>query len=293
MDKILITGAAGFIGFHTVLKFIKQGFEIIGIDDMNDHYDPALKKKRLKYLKNNCGNLFIFKKIDIRNKKKMNRLLKKNKYKCIINLAARAGVRNSIINPYIYFNTNTIGILNLLEGIKKYQKETLLIQASTSSVYGSNKVPFQEDDKVDNPLSPYAASKKASEELCYTYHYLNKLNILIFRFFTVFGTYGRPELSIFRFIKWIDQAIELKLYGTGEQERDFTYVEDIANAIYKGINYKGYDIINLGNNKPVKINTIIRIIEDFFSKKAIIKQLPPHPADIFKTRAKIKKAKKI
>ena len=293
MDKILITGATGFIGFHAVQKFIKQGFKVIGIDDMNDHYDPFIKKKRLEYLKNNFRDSFIFKKIDIRNKKKIEKLLQDNKYKSIINLAARAGVRNSILYPDIYFETNVIGVLNLLEGIKKYQKDTLLIHASTSSVYGDNKVPFQEDDKVDNPLSPYAASKKASEELCYSYHYLFNINTLIFRFFTVYGTYGRPDMCIFRFIKWIDEDKELKLYGNGEQERDFTYVENITDAIYKGIDFNGYDIINLGNDNPIKINTIIKRIEDFFEKKAIIKKLPLHPADIFKTCAKIEKAKNI
>ncbi len=293
MDKILLTGAAGFIGFHTACRFIKQGFKVIGIDDMNDHYDPIIKEKRLEYLKNNFKKEFEYRKIDIRDKNEVYQLLKDEKYSAVINLAARAGVRESVINPWIYFATNTIGVINLLEGIKKYQPKTLLIQASTSSVYGNNKVPFREDDRVDDPLSPYAASKKASEEVCYTYHYLSGINILIFRFFTVYGTFGRPDMSIFRFIRWIDEGSELLLYGDGRQERDFTYVEDITNAIYKGINFKGYEIINLGNDNPVKINTIIKEIEDYFKKKAKIKNDSPHPADIFKTCAKIKKAKKI
>ncbi len=293
MDKILLTGAAGFIGFHTACRFINKGFKVIGIDDMNDHYDPIIKEKRLEYLKKDFQKEFEYKKIDIREKKEVYQLLKDEKYSAVINLAARAGVRESVINPWIYFETNTVGVINILEGIKKYQPETLLIQASTSSVYGENKVPFREDDRVDNPLSPYAASKKASEESCYTYHYLSGINILIFRFFTVYGTFGRPDMSIFRFIKWIDEGEELLLYGDGNQERDFTYVEDITAAIYKGINFKGYEIINLGNDNPVKINTIIKEIEDYFNKKAKIKNDLPHPADIFKTCAKIKKAKKI
>ena len=293
MKKILLTGTAGFIGFHTACRFIKEGYSVTGLDDMNDHYDPLIKVKRLEYLKANFKKNFEFKKIDIRNKTAVFSLLKKNKYQAIVNLAARAGVRESIINPWIYFETNMIGVLNFLEGIKNYQPDTLLIQASSSSVYGDNEVPFREDDRVDNPLSPYAASKKASEELCYSYHYLYKINTLIFRFFTVYGTFGRPEMSMFRFIKWIDEGAELMLYGDGEQERDFTYVEDIANGIYKGVDYKGYDIINLGNDNPVRINKIISEIEKYFNKKAIIKNHSPHPADIARNCAKIDKAKKI
>ena len=154
-------------------------------------------------------------------------------------------------------------------------------------------MPFDENDKVDFPLSPYAASKKASEEICYTYHYLYGINVLVFRFFTVYGTYGRPDMSVFRFIRWINEGENLILYGDGKQERDFTYVEDIANAIYSGINFTGYEIINLGNDNPVKINFIIKTIEQLLSKKAKIKKLPRHPADILRTCAKIKKAKEI
>ncbi len=293
MDRILLTGCAGFIGFHTVIKLAKEGIKVLGIDNLNDHYDARMKYKRLEYLKNNFKNNFEFKKLDIVNKKQLELLIEKEKFSTIINLAARAGVRNSIINPWIYYETNTVGVLNILNALKKYQPETTLIQASTSSVYGDNEVPFRENDRVDHPLSQYAATKKASEEICYTYHYLYNLNILVFRFFTVYGIYGRPDMSIFRFVKWIDEDQELMLYGDGNQERDFTYVEDIACAIFKGINFKGYEIINLGNDNPVKINTVINEIEQHLGKKARIKNLPLHPADIYRTCAKIEKAKKI
>lgn len=293
MEKILLTGSAGFIGFHTAIKLIKEGYKVTGIDDMNNHYDPLIKKKRLKYLKDSFKDSFEFNKIDIRDKSKVDKLIRRNKFKVIINLAARAGVRGSVLDPWVYFETNTVGVLNILNSMKKYQPDTLLIQASTSSVYGDNSVPFREDDRVDHPLSPYAASKKASEELCYTYHYLSGINTLIFRFFTVYGTYGRPDMCMFRFIKWIDEGSELLLYGDGKQERDFTYVEDIADAIFKGMNFSGYDIINLGNDNPVKINIIINEIENYLNKKAQITSLPRHPADILRTCAKIEKAGKI
>lgn len=293
MNRILVTGSAGFIGFHTVMKLIKEGIDVLGIDDINDHYDPLIKHKRLNYLNKNFKNNFEFKKHDIRRQDQIKLLLKKEKFKAIINLAARAGVRNSLINPKIYYETNTGGVLNILNALKEYQTETTFLQASSSSIYGDNEVPFKEEDKVDHPMSPYAATKKASEEICYTYHYLYKINTLIFRFFTVYGTYGRPDMSYFKFIKCIDESKELILYGDGTQERDFTFVEDIVEALLKGINFKGYEIINLGNDNPIKINTIIQEIENNLGKKAIIKNLPLHPADIFRTCAKIERAKKI
>lgn len=293
MNRILITGCAGFIGFHTVMKLIKEGLEVLGIDDINDHYDPLIKHKRLEFLNKNFKNTFEFKKLDIRMENQIASLLKKEKFKAIINLAARAGVRNSLINPNVYYETNTGGVLNILNALKSYQPETIFLQASSSSVYGDNEVPFKEEDKVDHPMSPYAATKKASEEICYTYHYLYKINTLIFRFFTVYGTFGRPDMSYFRFIKWIDESKELILYGDGTQERDFTFVADIVEALFKGINFKGYEIINLGDDNPIKINKIIQEIENNLGKKAIIKNLPLHPADIFRTCAKIEKAKKI
>ena len=293
MKKVFITGVAGFIGFHTAKKFLNNDFYVVGIDDLNNHYDKKMKIKRIENLKNNFKDKFQFYKTDILDKTKIEKLLKKD-YDLIINLCARAGVRYSVVNPFIYFQTNTIGVINILEIMKKFKIETTLIQASTSSVYGNNnKVPFNENDKVDFPLSPYAASKKASEEICFTYHYLYNLNILVFRFFTVYGTFGRPDMSIFRFIKWIAEDEPLILYGDGEQERDFTYVDDIANAIFLALNFKGFDIINLGNDNPVKLNYVINQIENLLNKKAKINKFPAHPADVKRTCADIQKAKKI
>lgn len=293
MEKILITGCAGFIGFHAVQKFAREGFRVLGVDDLNDHYDPLIKRMRLKYLQKNLGSSFIFKRTDIRDKRKVDGLIKKEKFRAVVNLAARAGVRNSVIDPWIYYQTNTIGVINILQALKEHQPSALLVQASTSSVYGDHEVPFREDDRVDHPLSPYAASKKASEEICYTYHYLYGMNVLVFRFFTVYGTFGRPDMCIFRFTKWIDEGKELILFGDGNQERDFTFVEDIVQAIFLALGFKGYDIVNLGNDSPTKINEVIRTIEERFSRKARIKNLPRHSADIMRTCAKIEKARRV
>jgi len=291
--NIFLTGAAGFIGFHTADRLLGKGHNLLCIDDLNNHYDPSIKYKRIEFLKQKYKNKFQFERVDIRNKDELEKFFKNFDIEVVINLAARAGVRNSVKNPWIYYETNLTGVLYILELIKKYNPSILLIQASTSSVYGLNKIPFDEEDKVDKPLSPYAASKKASEELCHVYHYLYGINILIFRFFTVYGTYGRPDMSIFRFIRWIDGGEELLLYGDGEQERDFTFVGDIVKAIEKGLTFKGFEIINLGNDNPVKINYVIKTIENLLEKKAKIKYLDRHPADVPRTCAKIDKARRI
>ncbi len=294
MERILITGVCGFIGYHTAIRFLQEGFNVVGIDNLNSHYDPMLKYKRLEILNNNFKNNFRFFKIDITKKHLVENLFKKEKYKIVVNLAARAGVRNSLIKPLIYYKTNVIGVLNLLESIKKYSPETLFIHSSSSSVYGNNrKVPFSEDNKVDNPISPYAASKKASEELCYTYFYLYNINMLVFRFFTVYGPYGRPDMAYFKFIKLIAENKPIHLYGDGTQKRDFTYVDDIVNGIYKGRNFRGFEIINLGNNTPIKINKLINIIETKLNRKARIINSDLPPEDMKITYANIEKAKKI
>lgn len=293
MEKVLVTGAAGFIGSHTVKRLIDNGYYVIGLDNLNDHYSPVIKKKRIEWLKSEFGQKFKFIKMDINNKSKMIKLLKNIKFKVIINLAAKAGVRKSLIVPDEYIKSNYIGVLTILELIRKYQKDTLLIQASTSSIYGGTKPPFNEIDKVDEPFTPYAASKKAAEELCYSYHYLFKINVLIFRFFTVYGPFGRPDMCMFRFIKWIDTNESIRLFGDGSQERGFSFVDDITNALYKGLDFKGYEIVNLGNNKPTSINSVINLIEKGLSKKAIITKFPMHPADILSTSANINKAGKL
>ena len=290
MKRILLTGCCGFIGWKTGEKLLQKGFQVFGIDDLNDYYDVKLKEWRLSNLKEYPN--FEFKRMDICEKEKLKKVVKNFLPDIIINLAARAGVRASIKNPEAYFRTNTLGTLNLLEiskntGIKKF------ILASTSSLYADQKMPFSESLPVNQPISPYAASKKAAEVLCYTYHYLYGIDITIFRYFTVYGPCGRPDMSIFKFIKLIDEGENITVYGDGNQSRDFTYVDDIAEGTIMGINLTGFEIINLGGNKPYRLNHAISLIEKNLGKKAKIEYKPFHKADMKATWADISKAKKL
>ena len=290
MKKVLLTGCCGFIGWKTSEKLLQKGFQVFGIDDLNDYYDVKLKEWRLSNLKEYSN--FEFRRMDICDKEKLKNIVKNFIPDIIINLAARAGVRASIENPEIYFRTNTIGTLNLLEiskdtGIKKF------ILASTSSIYAGEKLPFSESLPVNNPISPYAASKKAAEVLCYTYHYLYGINITIFRYFTVYGPCGRPDMSIFKFIKLIDEEKYITVYGDGNQSRDFTYIDDIAEGTIMGIDLTGFEIINLGGNRPYKLNQAISLIEKNLGKKAKIEYRPFNKADMKATWADISKAKKL
>jgi nucleoside-diphosphate-sugar epimerase len=288
--NILLTGCAGFIASKVGELLLKTDNTVIGIDNLNDSYDVRLKKWRLEQLikyKN-----FFFKKLDITDINQIKIVFKKNKFDAIINLAARAGVRYSVENPRIYLDTNIIGTLNLLELCRKYNIKKYVL-ASTSSVYGETETPFTENKKTDCPLSPYAASKKGAEALCYTYHYLYGIDISIPRYFTVYGPAGRPDMSYFIFIKKIKAGEEIIVYGDGNQERDFTYIDDIAAGTVVALKPVGYQIINLGNNHPIKLNYMINLIEEFLHKKAKIKYLPRHPADVTATWANINKAKTI
>ena len=258
MRKILVTGTAGFIGWKTSEKLLEKGFEVVGVDNMNDYYDVRLKEWRLNQLLPHKN--FKFYKIDIEDKNALKELFKSNKFDAIINLAARAGVRCSIENPYIYYTTNVMGTLNLLELAKDFDVPKFVL-ASTSSLYAGQPMPFKEDLPVNQPISPYAASKKAAEVLCYTYHYLYGIDVTVLRYFTVYGPAGRPDMSIFRFIKWIMEDKSVQIYGDGTQSRDFTYVDDIAEGTIKALKPLGYEIINLGGgNKPTSLNTILDII---------------------------------
>jgi nucleoside-diphosphate-sugar epimerase len=254
MKKVLITGSAGFIGFHTSIKYISKGYKVYGVDNINDYYDVKMKHRRLSELKKHDN--FVFKRMDI-NKKGIVRLIKKVKFDVIINLAAYAGVSNSVKHPEKYYKVNVLGVLNILNAIRDYQPTTLLIQASTASVYGNKKGIFKESDKTDKPLNPYASSKKSAELLCHSYRNLHDMNILIFRFFTVYGSYGRPDMSIFRFIKWSMNDEVIKLYSPGNTSRTFTYIDDITKALYKFRNYKGYDIYNLCGNEETNLLQVI------------------------------------
>ncbi len=286
---ILVTGAAGFIGSKVSELLVKSGKSVIGIDNMNDYYDIRVKNYRLKELKKLKN--FIFYKADIENKKNIDNIIKKHKFTAIINLAARAGVRYSMENPFVYVSTNTMGTLNLLESARENKIEKFIL-ASTSSLYAGQKMPFVETLPVNTPISPYAASKKGAEAMCYSYHYLYGMDVTVLRFFTVYGPAGRPDMSIIRFIKWIDEGKPIELFGDGSQSRDFTYVDDIANGVIKALKKTGFKTINLGGNKPYKLSYMIKLIEDNLKKKAKYDYKPFHKADITATWANINEAKK-
>jgi len=285
--SILVTGAAGFIGSKVCELLAKSGKNVIGIDNMNDYYDVRMKNHRLKDLKS-LEN-FVFYKADIENKKTLDNIVKKHKFTAIINLAARAGVRYSMENPFVYVSTNTMGTLNLLE-IARENKINKFVLASTSSLYAGQKMPFKETLAVNTPISPYAASKKGAEAMCYSYHYLYGLDITVLRFFTVYGPAGRPDMSIIRFIKWIDEGKPIELFGDGSQSRDFTYIDDIAKGAIKALKKTGFKTINLGGNKPYKLSYMIELIEKNLGKKTKYKYLPFHKADIKATWANIEEA---
>lgn len=288
MNTVLVTGAAGFIGYHTVKRLLTEGRTVTGIDDLNDHYDVRLKKYRLDELQGTDG--FSFRNCSITDPDSLATVFDDYPIVSVINLAARPGVRYSIENPQVYIDTNVSGTLNLLRncaerGIPK------LVLASTSSLYAGQNMPFTEDLPVNEPVSPYAASKKAAEALAYTYHHLYGLDITVLRYFTVYGPAGRPDMSYFRFIRWIDEGSEILVYGDGSQKRDFTFVEDIAEGTVRGLKVKnGYEIINLGGNSTHELNELIGLIETYCGKKARRKELPFHRADMTATWADITRA---
>lgn len=269
---------------------LEKGEEVIGVDNLNTYYDPKIKDWRLNELKRYPN--FSFNRLDISQIEPLHQLFKSYDFEAVINLAARAGVRASVENPWDYVNTNITGTLNLLELCREFDIKKFVF-ASTSSIYGTNKMPFSEEDMTDNPLSPYAATKKAAEVMCYTYHYLYGIDITIPRYFTVYGPAGRPDMSIFRFIKSIYEGKPLEVFGDGKQKRDFTYVNDIAAGTVKALKPLGYEIINLGNNNPIELMYVINLIEENLGKKAMMEFLPRHPADVPATCADIGKAKRL
>lgn len=290
MKHILVTGAAGFIGHKVSELLLERKFRVMGIDNLNDYYDVNLKKWRLSQLKKQKD--FLFFKGDISNFSKIRQMFANHRIDAVINLAARAGVRASVEDPWVYLDTNAKGALNLLECCKTFRVKTF-VQASTSSLYANNKMPFREDSSTDTPLAPYAATKKAAEALCYSYHYLQGINTIIPRYFTVYGPAGRPDMSYFRFIENIMKGKPITVFGDGKQIRDFTYIDDIAEGTVRCLDLKGYEIINLGNDRPVELMYLIGLIEQNLGKKARIKYLPMHPADVKATWADIKKAKRL
>lgn len=269
--RILITGAAGFIGFHLAKKLIEKKIFVLGVDNLNNYYDSSLKKNRLKVLKK--SKYFKFKKLDISDFKNLNLIFKKNKINKVINLAAYAGVQYSLKYPEKYIFTNEIGFFNILELVKKYKIKKLLF-ASSSSVYGLNKLPFKETQNTDEPISLYAATKKNNEILAYYYSKQFNINIIGIRFFTVYGPYGRPDLSIFKFCNQILSNKKLKLFNKGNNYRDFTYIDDLIDNLFKLINIKNkknfFKILNISSGKKIKIFDLVRLLEQKLQKKAKI-----------------------
>jgi dTDP-glucose 4,6-dehydratase len=288
MAHYLVTGSAGFIGAYVAQELLSAGHQITGIDNLNDAYDVRLKEWRLNKLYS-LDN-FHFLKGDISDFEMLQRTFSDNKFEAVINLAARAGVRESVRNPGVYFQANVTGTLNLLEAGRNHGI-TKFVQASTSSLYGGhNTTPFSENADTSKPLSPYAASKGAAEMLCHSYHYLYGIDVTILRYFTVYGPAGRPDMSIFRFIQWISEGRPVRIYGDGNQERDFTYVEDIARGTVLGLKSVGFEVINLGSDRPFKLIEVVNKIEMIIGKKATIEWGDVAPADVRATWANIDKA---
>jgi len=318
----LVTGAAGFIASKVCELLLSEGHTVVGFDNLNNYYDVRLKDYRLSRLLldeqwRGSGShdksiysdatdhrsdepatkvirqrgIFIFRHGDIENITEIETLFSEYKFDAVFNLAARAGVRASLENPHIYISTNVQGTLNILECQRKYRVSKLIL-ASSSSLYAEEPLPFVESQPVNTPHSPYAASKKAAEMLAFSYHAMYNIDVTILRYFTVFGPAGRPDMSPFRFIRWIDEETPIDVFGSGDQSRDFTYIDDIAAGTISARKPLGYEIINLGGGKnPATLNTLIAVIERQLGKKAICRRKPAHSADMTETWADISKAK--
>ncbi len=302
--KILITGAAGFIGFHLSKKLLDDSYKIIGIDNLNDYYDPTLKQSRLEIL--NKHNNFNFHKVDLKDKAAVDNIFETYQPTHVINLAAQAGVRYSIENPYAYVDSNLTGFMNILEACRNYPVAHLLY-ASSSSVYGGNKVaPFSTNHNVDHPVSLYAATKKSNELMAHTYSHLYGIPTTGLRFFTVYGPYGRPDMAYFSFTKDILAGKPIKVFNHGKMERDFTYIDDIVEGIVKLIDkvpvankewdeskddlstsFAPYKIYNIGNNNPVQLMRFINALESALGKEAEKVYMDMQPGDVLRTYADV------
>lgn len=291
MEKVLLTGAAGFIASRVAAQLLDRGVEVVAIDNFNDAYDVRLKHHRMESLRGRDGLTFL--EGDIESKALVDRVFAEHRFDAVFNLAARAGVRYSIENPDVYFSTNVDGTRHLLQAMRFGGVNKFLL-ASTSSLYAGTPMPFNEDTPVDRPLSPYAASKKAAEVLAYTYHHLFGLDVSILRYFTVYGPAGRPDMAPFRFIRWIDEGTTIEMFGDGSQARDFTYVDDIARGTILAAKPLGYEIINLGGGqRPTTLMELIAAMEERLGRKAVIDHKPFNKADMMETWADISKAKRL
>jgi len=286
--QILITGGAGFIGSNLSKRLLETGHNVICIDNLNDYYSPRIKRENLEYNLKNKN--FKFYRIDVENKEELRKVF--GNIDVVIHLAARAGVRASFKNPELYFNTNVIGTLNILDLCKEFNVK--LIFGSSSSVYGKDKIPFSEKDPVEKQLSPYGTTKRIAERLCEMYFRLYGLNIIILRFFTVYGPRGRPDMAPYIFVKNILEGKKIKMFGPGDSKRDYTYVDDILNGIIAATarDFK-FEIINLGNSKPIALKDFISLIEKITGKKAKVEKLQEQKGDMKVTYADISKAKRL
>lgn len=303
MRSILVTGGAGFIGSHLSERLLKEGNKVLVIDNFNDYYNPKIKRNNVEEVKKTCidnnillENYKVFEG-DIRDNKFLKEVFS-NKIDSIMHLAAMAGVRPSIQNPGLYYDVNITGTVNILERCREHGIKQFVF-ASSSSVYGNNeKVPFAESDRVDNPISPYAATKKSGELLCHTYHHLFDMNIACLRFFTVYGPRQRPDLAINKFATLILEDKEIPFYGDGTTSRDYTYVDDIVNGIVSSINYvntdkKVFEIFNLGGDRTVSLNEMVETIEEVLGKKAKLNKMPMQPGDVNRTCADIAHSREV
>jgi UDP-glucuronate 4-epimerase len=302
--NILVTGAAGFIGFHLTRRLIAEGYHVIGIDNMNDYYDVQLKRDRLKLLEGNTQ--FDFYPIDLSDREALYQLFEKKTIPIVINLAAQAGVRYSLSNPHSYVTSNLVGFVNILEACRHYSVDHL-IYASSSSVYGANvTTPFSTKDSVDHPVSLYAATKKANELMAHTYSHLFQIPTTGLRFFTVYGPWGRPDMAYYSFTKDIIEENSIKVFNNGDMRRDFTYIDDIVEGIVRLLDkppksnsdwdrfnpdpsssYAPYKVYNIGNHNPVKLMDFINVLEKLIGKKAKMEFLPMQPGDVKETYADI------
>ncbi|MFB2644795.1 NAD-dependent epimerase [Raphidiopsis sp. BLCC-F218] len=302
--KILVTGAAGFIGFHLTNYLLRQGETVVGIDNLNNYYDVSLKQARLEQLQLN--KLFTFAHLELADQQGIDRLFTEHEFDAVVNLAAQAGVRYSLKNPHAYINSNIVGFTNILESCRHHQVKHLVF-ASSSSVYGANtKVPFSTHDNVDHPISLYAATKKANELMAHTYSHLYGLPTTGLRFFTVYGPWGRPDMALFLFTKAILSGEPIEVFNYGKMKRDFTYIDDIVEGIVRVINnipqgntsWSGddpdpgsskapYKIYNIGNNNPVELSRFIEVIEECLGIKAKKNMLPLQPGDVTMTYADV------
>ena len=304
MNRVLVTGAAGFIGFYVSKRLMERGDEVVGLDNLNDYYDVGLKKARLAQLEGKRG--FRFVQTALEDRSGISVLFREERFDQVINLAAQAGVRYSIVNPYAYVDSNLVGFINILEGCRHHNVRHLVF-ASSSSVYGANtKMPFSIHHNVDHPVSLYAATKKANELMAHTYSHLYKLPCTGLRFFTVYGPWGRPDMALFLFTKAILEDRPIDVYNYGKMQRDFTYIDDIVEGVVRvadkvaeadpgwsgdlpdpGTSPAPYRIYNIGNNNPVELMRFIEVLEEALGKKAKKNLLPIQPGDVPATYADV------